>query len=837
MSAVPTRLAIIAPLSGVLVPLDRVPDPVFAAGAAGDGIAIDPTSAVLLAPADGVVTQLHRAHHALAILTDAGIEVLVHLGIDSVALQGRGFTPRVAQGARVVVGQPLLTFDADFLATRVRSLLSPIVVTNGERVARMTAATGLVEAGRHVVLSLELTGTSPSAGVAGFAQTLGTAVRLPNRDGLHARPAAVLAAAAKQFRSDIQLLRGAARANAKSVVSLMLLAAERGDAVRIQATGADAGAAVVTLTALLATGCGEAQGGAEPRPPAPAVATARNAAGEFAGIAASPGVAVGRVVQVARVAITVDEQGAGVGAERARLDAALAEARREVAALRAGLGRDPHGQMLDAHIELLSDPELIDLAVAGLGGGQSAGYVWQRAYTDYAARLQALASPLLRERANDVRDVGQRVLAVLTGVQPAAISTPPDSILVADDLTPSETAALDRDRVLGLCTTGGSPTSHAAILARSLGIPAVCAIDRAARTLVDGTLVLVDGDRGTLQRDPGAAELARAVERRARLAAERAEERAGALAPALTTDGHHIEVAANIRDADEARAALAEGGEGVGLLRSEFLFADRATAPTEAEQAAAYRAVAAVLGRDRRLVIRTLDVGGDKPLEYLPLPAEANPFLGLRGIRVGLAQPELLRVQLRAILAAAPHADLHVMFPMVATLEELRAARQLLDETAAGSGARVHVGIMIEVPSAALIADRFAAEVDFLSIGTNDLTQYTLAMDRGHPALAAHADALHPAVLRLIAMTADAAHRHGKWVGLCGGLAAEPLATAALVGLGVDELSVAVPAIAAVKARLRRLSRMACQGLAAELLEMGTAGEVRARLAAFNDRG
>lgn len=834
MSADPSRLDIIAPLSGVLVALDRVPDPVFAARTAGDGVAIDPTSAVLLAPVAGVVTQLHRAHHAFAITTDGGVEVLLHVGIDTVALKGSGFTPRVAQGARVVVGQPLLSFDADLLAMRARSLLTPIVVPNGERVARMTAATGLVEAGRHVVLSLELAAASAAAGP---ARPVGGTVRLPNRDGLHARPAAVLAAAAKQFRSEIQLLRGAARANAKSVVSIMLLAAGRDDSVRVEAAGVDAGAAVATLTALLAAGCGEAPGSAEPSPAAPAVPTARSAAGEFAGVAASPGVAVGRVVQVVREPIAIDEQGAGVGQERARLDAALAEARREVAALRAGLGRDPHGQMLDAHLELLSDPELIDLAIAGLSGGQSAGHVWQQAYTNYAARLQALASPLLRERANDVRDVGQRVLAVLAGVKPAAIHTPPDSIVVAEDLTPSETAALDRDCVLGLCTTGGSPTSHAAILARSLGIPAVCAIDRAARALVNGTLVLLDGDRGTLQRDPGAADLARAGQRRARLATERAAERAGAFAPAVTTDGHRIEVAANIRDADEARAALAEGGEGVGLLRSEFLFADRATAPTEAEQAAAYRAVAAVLGRDRRLVIRTLDVGGDKPLAYLPLPAEANPFLGLRGIRVGLAQPELLRVQLRAILAAAPLADLHVMFPMVATLEELRAARQLLDEVAAGSGAHVRVGIMIEVPSAALIAERLAPEVDFLSIGTNDLTQYTLAMDRGHPALAGHADALHPAVLRLIAMTTAAARRHGKWVGVCGGLAAEPLATAALVGFGVDELSVAVPAIAAIKARLRRLSRIACQGLAAELLEMGTAAEVRARLGAFSDRG
>ena len=320
-----------------------------------------------------------------------------------------------------------------------------------------------------------------------------------------------------------------------------------------------------------------------------------------------------------------------------------------------------------------------------------------------------------------------------------------------------------------------------------------------------------------------------------RLTGRRARQEAVASQPAVTEDGRWIEVAANITSAAEADSAFAAGAEGIGLFRTELLFADRRQAPAEAEQFEEYRAVLEKAGH-RRVLIRTLDVGGDKPLPYLPLPAEANPFLGLRGIRVGLEQPELLRVQLRAILAAAPLGRLHIMFPMIATLEELRTARGLLEEEARASGASVRVGVMIEVPSAALLAERLAPEVDFFSIGTNDLTQYTLAMDRGHPKLAPHADALHPAVLRLIAMTIEAAHRHGKWVGVCGGLAAEPLAIAALVGLGVDELSVAVPALAAVKARVRRVSRAACQSLAAELLGMGSAGEVRDRLAAFERR-
>jgi len=387
--------------------------------------------------------------------------------------------------------------------------------------------------------------------------------------------------------------------------------------------------------------------------------------------------------------------------------------------------------------------------------------------------------------------------------------------------------------VLGLCTTGGGPTSHAAILARALGLPAVCGVDRAALEIEDGTVVLLDGTAGTVLERPNDTEVAAARAVMGRLAAQRHRERAAASEPAATTDGHRIEIAANIGTAEEALAAVAQGGEAVGLLRSELLFLDRDIAPEEREQADVYRAVAAALGRERRLVIRTLDIGGDKPLPYLPLPPEENPFLGLRGIRVSLARPDLLRSQLRAILQAAALSDIHVMFPMIATLDELRAARRILDEEQRASGGSVRVGVMIEVPSAALIAEHLAREVDFFSIGTNDLTQYTLAMDRGHPQLAPQADALHPAVLRLISLTVEAAHRHGKWVGVCGGMAAEPLAVPVLLGIGVDELSVPVPAIAAVKALVRRLSLRHCRDLAREVAGLGTAGEVRARLAQF----
>ncbi len=397
----------------------------------------------------------------------------------------------------------------------------------------------------------------------------------------------------------------------------------------------------------------------------------------------------------------------------------------------------------------------------------------------------------------------------------------------APELSPSQTSGFEPGRVLGICTAAGGPTSHAAILARALGLPSVVGAGSDVLAWPTGTQVVLDGDAGTVLRDPDPSESARVAALRAARAAQASAEQLAAAVPAVTRDGHRVEVAANVGSAEEARRAAANGAEAVGLLRTEFLFLDRATPPSESEQREVYAAVAAALG-GLPVIVRTLDVGGDKPLPYLPLPPEANPFLGVRGLRLCLERPELLREQLRAILGAASAGYLRIMLPMVADLDELRRAKALLAEVCAERSApALEVGIMVEVPSAAILAHVFAPEVDFFSIGSNDLTQYTLAMDRTHPTLAAQADGLHPAVLRLIEMTAQAAHAHGKWVGLCGELGADPVAVPILVGLGIDELSVNVPAIPAVKARIRALSYEQAREEAARALRCSTAGEVR----------
>ncbi|HKF98042.1 MAG TPA: phosphoenolpyruvate--protein phosphotransferase, partial [Steroidobacteraceae bacterium] len=397
---------------------------------------------------------------------------------------------------------------------------------------------------------------------------------------------------------------------------------------------------------------------------------------------------------------------------------------------------------------------------------------------------------------------------------------------------PSQLIALDGARVAGIGMAAGGATSHAAILAAAMGIPTLIALGNEVLAVADGTEVVLDAAGGRLEIAPGEERLGAARAQVAEMAARRAALAAAAQRECRTADGIRIEVLANIGSQAEAQAARRNGAEGCGLLRTEFLFLDRHRPPSEAEQIAEYQQIADVLG-ERPLTIRTLDAGADKPIAYLPMPPEENPALGLRGIRLSLAWLDLLRTQLRAILAVRGPAHCRVMLPMITDPGEIDPVRRMLEELQRelGRAEPVSLGVMIETPAAALLAERIAAVADFLSIGTNDLTQYTLAMDRGHPQLAARLDALHPAVLRLIARTAEGARAHGRHAAVCGGLASEPLAAPLLIGLGVNELSAVPSAIPELKARVASVTVAECRTLADEALRQPSATAVRALLA------
>ena len=846
-----TRTEISAPLTGIMVPIDQVPDPVFARKMVGDGFSIDPLSNVLVAPVAGEVVDLQPSHHAVTIRTADGLEILMHIGLDTVSLLGKGFTPKVKEGATVAVGDPLVEFDLDVVGREAKSLLTQVVITNIERVASIVPATGLVNAGSDVAATVELAAVEESVDGAPGADVTATseALIVPNPTGLHARPSATLVNLAKQYSSDIRLRRGDDTANAKSIVSIMGLAVGYAQKIVITAHGADAADAVEAIAQAVRDGLGEdcpPPSGTEDTAPMRAVEVEPEPEPEptgprsgdwnlLLGVSASPGLGVGTVLQLRREDIVVTENASDHHLERRKLNSAIDRALLDLSALQHKLEQDASpdkAAIFAAHQEILGDPELLDIAASAIDKGKSAPFAWRAAYTNFADQLASLADEVLAGRANDVRDVGQRVLEELTGQRSEKPELAEGTILIAEDLTPSDTAQLDRSKVVGFATTGGGASSHVAIIARSLDIPAVAGIESRALDIADGTRVVLDGSKGSLQLNLTDEEINGIFDRQKRLAERKALEESHKDEPATTTDGHQVHVVANIGGVEDAEKAMTKGAEGVGLLRSEFVFMGRSTAPTEAEQAQVYADCARALKPGQPLVIRTLDVGGDKPLDYLPIPAEENPFLGVRGVRVGLEKPEVLRTQLRAILAAADAgADLYVMFPMIATIDDWRQAKAIWDDERAKSGvtAKVSVGIMMEVPSVAVMAKQFAAEegCDFFSVGTNDLTSYTLAMDRGHPKLAAQVDPCNPAILTLIGNACEALHERGKWLGICGGVASDPQAVPILVGLGVDELSCSIPAIPAVKAAVRSYSLEQCKEMAAKAVLCSTPEEVR----------
>lgn len=820
-------LSFIAPLSGPLVALQDVPDPVFAQKLVGDGISIDPVTNRLLAPCAGKITQVHPSHHAVTIMTESGLELMVHIGVDTVNLKGKGFTAKVKEGAQVAVGDLLIEFDMDYVALNAKSLLTQMVVTNGEQIAYRFRS-GWVNAGVDCAFEVVLNAADRAEenAVPSGEAILSEPVVILNPSGLHARPCAVLANGAKAFKASVEIICGDRKGNAKSTTALMKMDIAKGDHVLIQARGRDAAAAVAALKELILGGLGEVVAAApEPQEEAPLT-------GRIQGVCASGGLAVGTIFKLKKTLLEVDEFAAGD--QRKLLDEGLAEARREIATLLAS-SDSSDGDIFKAHLELLDDPEVLEAAYAEIGRGKSAAFAWQKAFTLQAESLSRLQNEMLAARAIDLRDVGQRTLRLILGHADENIVFPDQAIVLADELSPSQTAVLDRTKVRGLCTVNGGALSHSAILARSMGIPALAGLPEQVLRIADGTRVVLDASNGLLELDPPATRLAEVDRTLACLGEKNRADIVNCQKPAVTLDGQTVMVSGNAGSSAEAAQAAESGADGVGLLRSEFLFQDRSNPPEQDEQEAVYRGMVRSLG-GKTLVVRTLDVGGDKPLLYLPIPKEQNPFLGERGIRVSLNHPEIFRQQLRAILAASKAGNVEVMFPMITTLAEFRQAKAMLEEERAALGVPpVKTGMMVEVPAAAVMADAFAREVDFFSIGTNDLSQYVLAVDRGHPKFAALSDGLNPAVLALIAQTAAAAKKHGKPVSVCGGLAADPQAVPFLIGLGIDKLSVPLPCVPAIKAQIRSLKISECRTLAEKALALSGAAEVRALVASLNN--
>lgn len=562
------------------------------------------------------------------------------------------------------------------------------------------------------------------------------------------------------------------------------------------------------------------------------------------GIAASPGIAIGKAMVLENETLETTKRFISpeeIQEELDRLSQAIQQSRVQLAQLRdkvaAEVGTN-QARIFEAQALILEDYLfLTTIKNTVLQEKLNIETAVDKAIHMFASVMEVAGDDYTRERAYDIRDVGRRLLRNLLGRHPQPLKALTEEVVIfAHDLTPSDTVHLDKSKVLGFATEVGGKTSHTAIMARTMQIPAVVGVGAGLTQVPSGSLVIIDGNNGLVAINPSP-ELAAIYRRKLEDIAERRARLAQLKdLPAVTMDGHRIRLDINIGTLEDLDQALAAGAEGIGLFRTEFLFMDRPEMPTEEEQFEAYRQVVE-RAAPRAVAIRTLDIGGDKQLPYLHLPVELNPFLGYRALRATLGETEIFRIQLRAILRASAFGRVRLVFPMVSGVEEVRQAKkwvhelmQELEAEGIAFDSNLEIGIMIEVPSAALLADHLAREVDFFSIGTNDLTQYTIAVDRMNEKVANLFQPLSPAVLRLIKMVIDASHRAGKWTGMCGEMAGDVLAVPLLIGLGLDELSMSSGSVPPVKNAIRKMAKERAEEFAQELLQVSTAEQVHSML-------
>ena len=787
----------------------------------GDEVAIEPAGGMADPPGEiGTDMAVVMAAIERAASPD-GVLVLMDLGS---AVMSAEMAAEMIEGTEVLLCEAPLVEGAVAAAARAGTGAAlQEVATEARAAIGMKAAQLGVEPDAATAAPAESPAAAPAESPAGGEDLV---IDVPNKLGLHARPAARFVETAARFDATLTVTdetTGRGPADARSLSALITLGVRQGHAIRVTAAGPEATAALTALRELADANFGDENGDA-PRHKVPIrnhpIRPCHRAHGRrrFAGRSRihghrhRPSPPSKGTVPLTRGELRGTVPLTDAAGEWGRLEAAREAARGDLVAARARIAKDAgeaEAGIFDAHLLLLDDAALLGPAKESVDAGTSAAVAWRDAAVATAEAWRALDDPYLRERAADVEDVGGRVLRHLAG-ETATTGIAEPGVLVARDLTPGDTANLDRELVKGLAIARGGATSHAAILARALGIPAVVGLGEGVLGVPEGTTLVVDGAAGTVEVAPPQDVLDERERARVEAEERHARARARAREPAGLRGGETIEVAANVGSVADAAGAVELGADGVGLLRTEFLFLGREDEPSEDEQRAVYEEIAAALG-GRPVIIRTLDAGADKPLPFLAQAPEDNPFLGVRGIRLGLAHPDLLRTQLRAIAAVATKHPVKVMFPMVATLDEYRQARAMVD-------ADIEVGVMLEVPAVALQADAFAREVDFFSVGTNDLTQYTMAAERGNEALASLLAGPQTPVLRLIKSAVEAAEVHGRWVGVCGELAGDPEAAVVLAGLGVRELSMAASRIPEVKDALRAVSLGEARDAAAQAL-------------------
>ncbi len=734
---------------------------------------------------------------------------------------------------------PVRLCSAPFVEGAVAAAVSAQAGCTLEEVAR-EAERGLVAKQQHLQDETvpQPQAPEPPSPIAGSGATAELVLTIEDAHGLHARPAAALVRTASRLTSDIaisNLTSGAGPVTARSLTSLALLQVRKGDRIRVACTGGDRDAALRAIRELADARFGEPLEGPATIAPDP-IRTKRNTPSQAQGSSGSDGIAIGPLALLPMEELPRDEDPSGEPtAELAKLTAAMRQASDELlqASAQHSAGTAGGNAILEAQALLLADPILMSKLQSLLESKRiSAPRAWTEVTGDLASQYRAMDDPYMRERATDVLDIARRVLRrMASGEVQGPIRLAQPSILVVDELLPSQAAACEPATVFGVIAAKGSASSHSAIILRTLGIPMVVGATSIGEGDV-GRLVAMDGSTGEFWIDPDTQTIARLEKSKQVETQRKSVVSAAGNQPSVTLDGARMEILANVGNSNDAFVAAQNGAEGIGLLRTEFLFVSRREAPSEDEQVRLLREIYAPISGP--IIVRTLDVGADKPLAFLPQRAERNPYLGVRGIRLSLHSPELFLTHLRAILRSGEDREIWVMFPMISQLTEVEQALQLLEQAHDQLEANevphlwpLKRGIMIEVPSAALLSEQLAQDLDFFSIGTNDLTQYTMAAERGNAAVAELHDALSPAVLRLIQLVVDGASRHNRHVSVCGDAASDPLAAAIFAGSGIHSLSVRPKQVAEIKALFRNLRLRELKEIAGQALQCREAADVR----------
>lgn len=821
------KITVFSPVKGEVISIDRVPEEAFAQKMLGDGVGIKPADNAIYAPFDGRIKTLNKALHALVIET-YGVEVLIHIGIDTVNLKGEGFTAFTRSGASVKKGEKLIEFDRDFIAKKAPSNIVIIVVANPPDAILDIPENEPVSHGdilftvERPTQALESTFTQMQS----EPEYISEEIEVLNSNGLHARPASIIANIAAKYDFKIRLVKNGIGVNAKNLVEIMGLNVMKHDRLQVAAYGRATEEAVQEIIKALKNGLGE-DISAEPDPALDNTMTLDMRLEQIVPASViNKGKALGQSFIYSSAVNTFDENGRGATEEKNRL-------RRAIAALKTEINRNilmaktrDEKDILSAHLTILNDNFILDSAIELINKGKSAPYAITKATEQSVAILNKTNNALIMERAADFNDVKNRLIIKMIGNKEKLVF-PKNTILIAKDLLPSDTEHLNSD-IKGVILAEGSETAHVSIILKNMGVPAVYGAGLGMLNIPNGSPVIIDTSHKKVWINPSSGLMDTYKKRIEEEKLLKQKYLAAAHQPAITQDGADVFVRGNVSDFEQAQHALNSGADGIGLVRTEFMFQNRITPPSEEEQLELYQKILSAAGKDGA-VIRTFDFGGDKPIGYLRTEREENPVLGMRGMRVYKSNEDLIRAQLRALLQTSPLAALKILVPMVTFAEDLVYIRQLLKEeqTNLNINTKANLGIMLETPAAVLNMRAFQAHSDFFSLGTNDLTQYTLAIDRGNKNLTRLADALHPAVIKLMHTAAQDARKFGKPLSICGAVASNPSALPVLIGLGITDLAVTSGQVPEVKYIARQLNAGKCQKIIPSVLEMESAEQVK----------